>query len=341
MRVDRVLSNPLGKVPIAVAEMNAVSNVEGATPLVSETTAIGIGRRNLIKGTAWAVPVIAVAVATPLAAASTSTQTLEFTQPSYSADRCGVLTGVQVRVTDGGAAAAGASVTVTLDDGYTFVDGSTSHTAVTGASGLLTLPDINVPVAGGNTVLTATSGANSVSAPVAAPAAGGAILNGATGTTPTPDGLRIVDVAFFLDPAGNRIGRVLTTDGSVWQYSFETGVWRSAVVGTYPGATFYDAKASGPVGGTIVAGGSSILNGLTGATPTPNGLPILDATFFVDLDGNRIGRVLTSDTSVWQYSYGTGLWSEITNHRMAGATFYDYKSANGAAGGIIAGLEPC
>ncbi|MGV2982668.1 hypothetical protein ACNPNP_03085 [Microbacterium sp. AGC85] len=308
-----------------------------AVPLTDETvTTSGIKRRTVVKASAWAVPVIAVAVATPLAAASTTTQTLEFTQPSYPGDRCGVLTGVQVRVADDGTAAAGVTVTVTLDDGYTFADGSTSHTGVTGASGLLTLPDINVPAAGGNTVLTATSGANSVSAPVTAPVAGGAILNGATGTTPTPDGLPIVDVAFFLDPAGNRIGRVLTTDGSIWQYNFETGAWRTAAVGTYPGAAFYDTKASGPVGGTIVAGGSSILNGLTGAVPTPNGLPILDATFFVDVDGNRIGRVLTSDNSVWQYSYETGAWSEITSHRMAGAAFYDYDVVNGSAGGIIA-----
>jgi hypothetical protein len=314
-----------------------MSDDSRANPVTDEAVgALGVNRRTVVKASAWAVPVIAVAVATPLAAASAGTQTIEFTQPSYAGDRCEVLTGVQVQVANDGTAAPGVTVTVTLGNGYTFADGSTSHTGVTGASGLLTLPDINVPLTGGNTILTATSGANSDSAPVTAPAAGGVILNGATGPTPTPDGLPIVDVAFFTDATGNRIGRVLTTGGSLWQYNFETGAWRTAAVGTYPGATFYDTKISPPVSGSIIASGSSILNGLNGAVPTPNGLSILDATFFVDVDGNRIGRVLTSDNSVWQYSYETGAWSEVVSHRMPGAQFYDYDNANGASGGIIA-----
>ncbi|AZZ49995.1 hypothetical protein C5C31_08785 [Rathayibacter rathayi] len=126
----------------------------------------GVHRRTLVKGTAWTVPVVAVSMATPAAAASGG-PTLTFTQTSYSGKACGTITGVQVkRTTDGSTADPGKVVTVKLANGYRFADRSTSVSRTTGTDGLITLPDIKVPARGGDSTFSATSDSLSASAPV-------------------------------------------------------------------------------------------------------------------------------------------------------------------------------
>ncbi|WP_146076754.1 hypothetical protein [Rathayibacter tritici] len=133
-------------------------------------TADGVHRRTIVKGAAWTVPVVAVSMATPAAAAS-KTPTLKFTQGSYTGTACKTITGVQVkRTTDGTTADPGKTVTVTLKDGYTFADGTTTYTGTTDADGLVTLPDIKVPSKGGNSNFSATSNTLSASAPVSSTA---------------------------------------------------------------------------------------------------------------------------------------------------------------------------
>lgn len=126
----------------------------------------GVHRRTLVKGAAWGIPVVAVATATPAAAASNS-PTLNFTKAPYTGVGCKVITGVQVkRTTDGSTADAGKSVTVTLRDGYTFKDGTTTYSSTTDSNGLITLPDITVPRDGGKSTFGAVSDNLSTSAPV-------------------------------------------------------------------------------------------------------------------------------------------------------------------------------
>lgn len=128
----------------------------------------GVHRRTIVKGAAWTIPVVAVAVATPAAAAS-ETPTLAFTKASYAGTACGTITGVQVkRTTDGTAPDPGKTVTVTLMDGYTFADGSTTYTGTTDTNGLVTLPDIKVPSKGGDSNFGAKSDQLTTSAPVSA-----------------------------------------------------------------------------------------------------------------------------------------------------------------------------
>ncbi|AND15308.1 hypothetical protein [Rathayibacter tritici] len=87
----------------------------------------GLHRRTIVKGAAWTVPVVAVSIGTPAAAASNS-PTLAFTQASYSGTACGTITGVQVKRTlDGTTADPGKTVTVTVTDGYTFKDGTKTY----------------------------------------------------------------------------------------------------------------------------------------------------------------------------------------------------------------------
>ncbi|PPF64824.1 hypothetical protein [Rathayibacter tritici] len=130
----------------------------------------GVHRRTLVKGSAWTVPVLALSVATPAAAASGS-PTLAFTQSSYSGKACGTITGVQVkRTTDGSTADPGKVVTVRLADGYTFADGSTTVSRTTGTDGLVTLPDITVPSTGGDSAFKAASDSLTTSARVSSTA---------------------------------------------------------------------------------------------------------------------------------------------------------------------------
>ncbi|MHC2186598.1 hypothetical protein ACVLV4_002261 [Rathayibacter agropyri] len=140
-------------------------------------TADGVHRRTIVKGAAWTVPVVAVAVATPAAAAS-KTPTLKFTQGSYTGTACQTITGVQVkRTTDGTTPDPGKVVTVKLASGYTFADGTTTYSGTTDANGLITLPAIKVPSKGGDSNFAATSDALSASAPVSAqPSAGTGIF---------------------------------------------------------------------------------------------------------------------------------------------------------------------
>ncbi|AND17343.1 hypothetical protein C5D07_14485 [Rathayibacter tritici] len=126
----------------------------------------GVHRRTIVKGAAWTVPVVAMSVATPAAAASDS-PTLAFTQAKYTGTGCATITSVQVkRTTDGTTADPGKVVTVTLSDGYTFADGTTSYSGTTNANGLITLPDIKVPAKGGDSSFGASSDTLSASAPV-------------------------------------------------------------------------------------------------------------------------------------------------------------------------------
>ncbi|PPF10765.1 hypothetical protein [Rathayibacter rathayi] len=126
----------------------------------------GVHRRTIVKGAAWTVPVVAVSMATPAAAAS-KTPTLKFTQASYSGTGCGTITGVQVkRTTDGTTADPGKTVTVTLANGYTFADGTTTYSGTTDANGLISLPNIKVPAQGGDSTFKASSDTLAATAPV-------------------------------------------------------------------------------------------------------------------------------------------------------------------------------
>lgn len=100
----------------------------------------GLSRRAIVKGAAWSLPVVAVAVATPLAAASTPTSpTLAWTANTTALLSLQLLDG-------GGTVQAGALVTVPTE--YTFSNGSTP---LIGAAAIVSIAvgrpaGINIPV---------------------------------------------------------------------------------------------------------------------------------------------------------------------------------------------------
>lgn len=163
----------------------------------------GVKRRTILAGAAWSIPVISVATAAP-AFAATNDLTLEFDKSTYTGEACKTITGAKVTAKRNGVAAAGQSVTVTLADGYTFSDGSTSYTATTGSDGSITLPDVKVPAQGGNSTMSATSGSAKASASIETASTIAAYQNNGSGTNnkmssvPTKS-VAIGDLTFLAD----------------------------------------------------------------------------------------------------------------------------------------------
>lgn len=89
-------------------------------------SADGMHRRTIVKGAAWTVPVVAVAMATPAAAAS-KTPTIAFTNGPYTVNACKTLKDVTVKATTDGTTpvAAGTLISVTLPEGLAWSDGTT------------------------------------------------------------------------------------------------------------------------------------------------------------------------------------------------------------------------
>ncbi|NRD09139.1 hypothetical protein [Rathayibacter agropyri] len=181
-------------------------------------TADGVHRRTIVKGAAWTVPVVAVAVATPAAAAS-KTPTLAFTLAKYTGKGCDTIKGVQVkRTTDGSTADPGKVVTVTLSGGYTFADGTTSYSGTTDASGLITLPNIKVPAKGGDSTFSASSDTLAASAPVSSTSTSSLYRRNLTsGTVEGPD-----TIPGDSTVVGNLVS--LAPDGTLHDYNNTTAI---------------------------------------------------------------------------------------------------------------------
>lgn len=133
----------------------------------------GLGRRTVLAGAAWSVPVIAAAIATPLAAASAVEPTLEFINGPYSALSCETLGDVVLQLTtDGSTPDAGTLVTVTLPSGLTWSDGTTAPRLVTtGTDGRITLSGLIASEGAGTYAINASTGVVSATAPVVVGAA--------------------------------------------------------------------------------------------------------------------------------------------------------------------------
>lgn len=183
------------------------------------TTKAGLSRRVVVQGAAWSIPVIALAVATPLAAAS-GDAALSFTLPTYAGTACTEITNVQAALTNSsGAPDPGKPITVTLSDGYTFADGSTTYTGTTDASGKVTLPSVRVPATGGAASFVAAAGAINASAPVTAPKVTVAFrhsqsTNQVISFPTVPPGSTAIGDTLFLSPDGDlRWGDLLLASG--------------------------------------------------------------------------------------------------------------------------------
>ena len=181
-----------------------------------ETTAVdgGLPRRTVLAGAAWTIPVIAAATITPTASASGTLQ-LAFDKTTYSGTACSTITGAYVTATTNGVATAGASITVSLSNNYTFAGGSTTATGLSGTNGRYTLPDINVPSMGGNATLQATSSSATATATAQGnPAPATVTYYSYNNIAGIPANATITTVATAGSSSG-RWGWALTSDGTL------------------------------------------------------------------------------------------------------------------------------
>jgi hypothetical protein len=170
----------------------------------------GLKRRTVVQGAAWSVPVIAVAISTPLAAASAAEITLAFVNGPYSVLACATLGDVVIEATTdtGAPAPTGTTVTVTLPTGMTWSDGSTgARPLVVGANGQVVLSGLISTGGLGVTNIIASVGSSTASAPVTV-APNGSVFYSNGGGAPTqvpnvPAGSQTVGQNTYLAPNGD------------------------------------------------------------------------------------------------------------------------------------------
>lgn len=224
-----------------------------------ESAPRGVSRRSVVKAAAWSVPVIAVAVSTPAAAASVAASTLTFELPSYDGTSCGTLTGIRATLTtDGTAPDAGKAVTISLAGGYTFANGSTSWIGTTAPDGTVTLPDVKIPANAASGSVTAVAGTLTATASLTATAGGTAFFRGPDGAAkeyPTvPVGSTAVGRNAFLAPDGD-----LYVEG--------------VVIASGVSAAYADVNSANQTIVGFVAGGVASYYGPNGATSTFTSVP--------------------------------------------------------------------
>ncbi|QWL27411.1 hypothetical protein E2R33_01365 [Rathayibacter toxicus] len=259
----------------------------------------GVHRRTLVKGMSWTVPIAATALATPAFAASPQ-PTLKFTQDSYSGTACGTISGAQVkRTVDGTTPDSGKTVNVTLSDGYTFANGSTTYSGTTDANGLITLPDIKVPAKGGNSSFSASSDKLTTTAAVSAPTntksqqvnSATAKADGPSDATPLNSGYWLKDGTLYFgntaikDSTGNTLKVASTSTG--W-YATNTPDNNYIAVQTTDGKAYQVNNTAAKIAGP------------DGATPLNSGYWLKDGTLYfgttaiTDSNGNTLKVAATS-----------------------------------------------
>lgn len=128
-------------------------------------TRAGVTRRTIVKGAAWSLPVVAVAVAAPMAAASGETVSGPSPTPSGVCSPVGNFT---ITVARNGQPVGGASVTVTLPAGFSWPDNTTApKTFVAAGDGTVTITGVTGPSAPGTyNVVASVAGGGSANIPI-------------------------------------------------------------------------------------------------------------------------------------------------------------------------------
>jgi hypothetical protein len=305
---------------------------DSETPPEVEKPRTTLSRRTVVQGAAWSVPVIASAIATPLAAASVALD-LAFNSAAYAGTACTTITGAQVSATSGGSPAPNSTVTVTLDSGYTFADGSTTFTGVTNGAGALALPAIRVPAEGGNANFLATSGAATVTAAVTAPPGGSfAWINTGTyaaapaippGSTPAYGGLFLTLDHRLIDASGNLYASNVAEVGPGYgaeTSSYHVGLRLTDGTFAWINSNVYAAAPAVPAGSKPVYGGLFL---------TPDAR-LVDAS----------GTVYATNVAAVAQGYDGGPNWNLGIQHTDGSFGWISNNVYGAAPGVPAGSTP-
>lgn len=318
-----------------------------------------IQRRTVLKGATWSVPIIAAAVAVPAYAASAGEPTVTFVGGPYTSGACDTVPDITVQATtDGTAPAVGEAILITLPEGLTWSDGSTTpRSLTTDAVGRVTLTGIRTsgPLTEGTLLIGAAGVGKSVNGPITitpAPETFHFYNKSTTGAqdgdyTAVPDGSSPLGDGFWLAPNGDlyRDNVVIAsgvTGGAAYEFNISGTVTRSAQYTTADGVNhYYNLPYGGGAGSegiySNVPSGSTALG--YGYWLTPSGDLLLD-------DGTQVAQNVTNTSAAYILGSSNPAQRSITFTTSDGVHhFYNYRGWTGPAQqgvytGVPGGSEP-
>ncbi|SDZ39593.1 hypothetical protein [Herbiconiux ginsengi] len=298
----------------------------------------GPSRRTVLAGAAWTVPVIALAVATPLAAASTSELTLTFVNGPYSAVACGPLDDITIHAAQGGAPAAGALVTVTLPAGITWSDGTTGPRVMTAdASGNVVLTGLKAPNQNGDFALVAQSGTATATTVVTSVGADRGVIStfGGSFLPSLPAGVLIEEMETNTTSSG--VYTIIRgSDGNAYVSSLANGAstwsaWSKSVSSLAGSITNVAISNQGLTNVLASDTQISLFGAGTTSTPLPGGATIQELESYTAAGPVAVAVVLGSDGRAYSNRFVSGAWSGWAPTALAGATHIAVsETGNGA-----------
>lgn len=287
-----------------------------------------LGRRTVLAGAAWSVPVIAAAIATPLAAASAGEPALEFINDAYQVSACGSTTAIGIQLS-GVAPVSGQAVIVTLPAGLVWSDGTSgSRTLTTDANGVVAVPSVKATDGNGGTyAISARLASSTVSdvASVTVQPAGDVVYTataqGWTPSAPVPGNRHITDLArvWVSNGAGGGAFRTIITAGDGTAWYDDGGGWNQMAASS--GGWEHVAATSGGTGNGTIAqvmskGGvvyyASDTTGWTPMPAVPGGRTVTDlAVVYLESAGVFRTSIAANDGTMWTYTAAGG-WVQVT-----------------------------
>jgi hypothetical protein len=261
----------------------------------------GFGRRTIIKGAAWSVPVIALAVASPAAAASGGIA-LIVAPPATTT--CTAFGDIIFQMTP--APPGGTSVLVTLGSGLRYSDLATGTRAFfTDADGKITISGVQAADKGSFTVTAATQDGAVANATLTATTLDGVLYrNGVLTQIPQADNndfVRVYD--------GDLVATAIRNNGDVWNWDGD--VWTLVGTGALTGSSQAASRDSVPESIYITTGGVLYSNG------QPSSIPTSDNTDFIHVYGGADTlTAVKGNGDVWNWNGST--WSLIGTGALIG-----------------------
>lgn len=278
-------------------------------------------RRTVLVGAAWSVPVIAAAVAAPMASASTDGRVLTFTQALGTIGACDANPTGVIRLTDaGGAGIPTTSVAVTLPTGLVWADGTSSSTKsfTSDASGYVSLVGQIRGTGSARiyTVVATSTGATDATASIQTTVALSAIYYSGNASTVSPaDTAGVVVNPVALAVASNYAYARDSSGGWYVHFGAVDGDWKkftgvpsvdTIVVGA--GGDYGYAVAGGQVYRGAPGGASVHLSGISGVTK----LAQTGGRLFAVGDSGTVQRRYLADSS-WSQVLISGTTTPLGN----------------------------
>ena len=287
----------------------------------------GVKRRTIVKGAAWSIPVVAMAMSAPLAAASAALR-VEFVGGPYASDNCQQKP-IQVRVLDqANNPVAGVAVTLSFENpAYRWNDSGTQETIVTtGADGTATVENYTGTIAASSSGIAAAVPGSTASSVVTFSQTGSSIYSASPRLISSVFTSDIVAMTYSssLGPDGSHgiYARALAADGTLYTDSGGGNtVWKTKDTGVtlvQPFTGSYSSAQGVPYGDMVYAKDNVLFrsNGESISTPFPSAIRQISYSSVVSVEGGKqtswgiYGDVLLADGSLYRDGGGgTTVWT--------------------------------